>query len=182
MFVRVCVFVPVFVRVCVFVPVCLCVCVCLCVSADKQSAAQFATPHRHVDTDRHGNHSPLWQSEMFVEVSSVFLAILFPECIPKFSATTVVADDVGNNHFGPYKQPYSPRHRNTMHVTEKLYVPIANSAIPCGLPVHASVRSTISCHATTDFSVLTWRTMCQRHSHVKDRLEFRVIQSLLKFS
>ena len=170
----VCVFVRVFVRVRV--------CVYLCVSADKQSAAQFATPHRHVDIDHHGNHSPLWQSEMFVEVSSVFLAIFFPECIPKFSATTVVADDVGNNHFGPYKQPYSPRHPNTMHVTEKLYVPIANLAFPCGLPVHASVRSTISWHATTDFSVLTWRTMCQRHSHVKDRLEFTVIQSLLKFS
>ena len=177
-----CVCVRVFVRVCVRVCVRVFVCVRVCVSADKQSAAQFATPHRHVDIDRHGNHSRLWQSEMFVEVSSVFLAIFFPECIPKFSATTVVADDVGNNHFGPYKQPYSPRHPNTMHVTEKLYVSIANSAFPCGLPVHASVRSTISWHATTDFSVLTWRTICQRHSHVKDRLEFTVIQSLLKFS
>ena len=72
----------------------MCVRTCVCagvrvwVSDDKLSAAQFATPRRHVDIDRHGNHSPLWQSEMFVKVSSVFLAISFPECIPKSYAIT----------------------------------------------------------------------------------------------
>ena len=63
-----------------------------------------------------------------------------------------------------------------MHVTEKLYVH-AKPAIPCKLRLHANVRSTILWHAATDFSVFTWRTVCQRHSHVKDGLEFRVIQS-----
>ena len=88
----------------------------------------------------------------------------------------VVADEIGNNYFDPYKQPYSPRRRNTMHATEKLCVH-AKPAIPCVLRLHANVRSTISWHAATDFSVFTWRTVYQRHSHVKDRLEFRVIQS-----
>ena len=78
------------VRACVCVCACVRVCVraCVWVSDDKLSAAQFATPRRHFDIDRDGNHSPLWQSEMFVEVSSVFLAISFPECIPKSYAIT----------------------------------------------------------------------------------------------
>ena len=92
-----------------------------------------------------------------------------------------MADEIGNNHFGPYKQPYSPRHLNTMHVTEKLYVH-AKPAIHCVLRLHGNVRSTISWHAATDFSVFTWRAACQQHSHIKEGLEFRVIKSLLKFS
>ena len=142
------------VRVRVFVRVR--VCVYLCVSADKQSAAQFATPHRHVDIDRHGNHSPLWQSEMFVEVGSVFLAIFFPECIPKSSATTVVADDVGNNHFGPYKQPYSPRHPNTMHVTEKLYV-------PCNCQFGVSLRTARTCECALHDFVACYNGLFSSH-------------------
>ena len=94
---------------------------------------------------------------------------------------TVVTDEIGNNRFGTYKQPYRPRRLNTMHVTEKLYVH-AKPEIPCVLRVNANVRSTISCLHATDFSFFTWRTTCQRRSHVKDRLEFRDIHSILKFS
>ena len=93
----------------------------------------------------------------------------------------VLADEIGNNCFGPYKQPYRPRRLSTMHVTEKLYVH-AKPAIPCVLRVNANVRSTISCLHATDFSFFTWQTMCQWRSHVKDRLEFRDIHSILKLS
>ena len=72
--------------------------------------------------------------------------------------------------------PTAPKRLKTMHVTEKLYVH-AKLAIPCVLRLHANVRSTISWHAAKDFSVFTWQTVCQRDSHVKDGLEFRVIQS-----
>ena len=76
-----------YVCVCACVRACMGACVHACVSDDKLSAAQFATPRRHVDIDRHENHSPLVQSEMFVEVSSVFLAISFPECRELAKAT-----------------------------------------------------------------------------------------------
>ena len=28
--------------------------------------------------------------------------------VPQAQVSTVVADEIGNNHFGPYKQPYNP--------------------------------------------------------------------------
>ena len=56
-------------------------------------------------------------------------------------------------------------------------------ACQAGNSLHTvNVRFTILWHAAKDFSVSTWQTMCQWHSHVKDRLELRIIQSLLKFS